>query len=123
MERLEAWLRACVQIRTRPDWYFIKLHTHGAPEGNAQVLLGEPMFAFHRALASKAFEDSSFQFHYVTAREMYNLARAAEAGWQGTVDHARDHELVFNGGERSKFHARGDFAGAEVSQAKCSSVE
>ena len=27
----------------RPDWIFVKLHTHGAPEHNASVLLGEPM--------------------------------------------------------------------------------
>jgi hypothetical protein len=30
----------------------------------------------------------------VTAREMYNLARAAEAGWEGTVAGARDYELL-----------------------------
>ncbi len=98
--RLEGWLRARVQIPTRPDWYFVKLHTHGAPEENQRVLLGEPMAAFHRALARKATEDTSFHFHYVTAREMYNLACAAEAGWQGTVDDARDYELVFNGAVR-----------------------
>ena len=97
-DRLDDWLRARVQVPARPDWYFVKLHTHGAPEMNQQVLLGEPMVAFHRALARRASEDSSFQFHYVTAREMYNLARAAEAGWQGTVDEARDYELIFNGG-------------------------
>ena len=54
------------------------------------------MIAFHRALARKASEESSFHFHYVTAREMYNLARAAEAGWTGSVDQARDFELVSN---------------------------
>ena len=64
------------------------------PEGNQRVLLGEPMVDFHRALARRAKEDPSFRFHYVTAREMYNLVRAAEAGWQGTVDEARDYELV-----------------------------
>jgi hypothetical protein len=94
-DRLDAWLRARVQVPTRPDWYFVKLHTHGAPEGNQRVLLGESMVAFHCALAQKAGEDPSFQFHYVTAREMYNLARAAEAGWRGTVAEARDYELVF----------------------------
>jgi hypothetical protein len=93
-ERLDDWLRARIQVPTRPDWYFVKLHTHGAPEGNQRMLLGEPMFAFHRALAARANENPEFQFHYVTAREMYNLARAAEAGWQGTVAAARDYELV-----------------------------
>jgi len=98
-ERIEAWLRARVQVPSRPDWYFVKLHTHGAPEGNHRALLGEPMVAFHRALAKRASEDPNFQFHYVTAREMYNLVRAAEAGWHGTVAEARDYELVLNSPE------------------------
>ena len=49
------------------------------------VLLGEPMVRFHQALARRAERDADFHFHYVTTREMYNLARAAEAGWTGTV--------------------------------------
>ena len=94
-ERLPAWLNASVQVPGRPDWYFVKLHTHGAPEWNQKVLLGEPMVHFHRDLASHARNDANFQFHYVTAREMYNLVRAAEAGWQGEVDLARDYALVW----------------------------
>ncbi len=96
MDRLDDWLRARIQVPTRPDWYFVKLHTHGAPEANQHVLLGQPMVDFHRALARRGKEDPNFRFHYVTAREMYNLARAAEAGWQGTVEQARDYELVGN---------------------------
>ena len=95
-DRLDAWLRARVQVPARPDWYFVKLHTHGAPEGNQRVLSGKPMVEFHLALARRASEDPNFRFHYVTAREMYNLVRAAEAGWQGTVAQARDYELIGN---------------------------
>jgi hypothetical protein len=95
--RLPLWLRARVQVPTRPDWFFVKLHTHGAPEWNQKVLLGEPMVQFHRALARLAQEDVNFHYHYVTAREMYNLVRAAEMGWQGSVAEALDYELVWNG--------------------------
>jgi hypothetical protein len=95
-ERLRLWLRARVQVPARPDWFFVKLHTHGATEDNARVLLGEPMVRFHVALARLAAEDARFRFHYVTAREMFNLARAAEAGWKGSVAAARDFELVWN---------------------------
>jgi hypothetical protein len=98
LERLDLWLRARVQVAARPDWFFVKLHTHGAPEWNADMLLGEPMVRFHEALARRAAEDRRFHFHYVTAREMYNLARAAEAGWQGGVAGARDWELLGNEG-------------------------
>ena len=54
-----------------------------ADEANQPVLLGEPMVRFHEALADRPRRDPHFHFHYVTAREMYNLARAAEAGWAG----------------------------------------
>jgi hypothetical protein len=101
LERLALWLRARVQVPARPDWFFVKLHTHGANEGNQGVLLGEPMRQFHQALARRAAEDGRFHFHYVTAREMYNLAAAAEAGWTGSVADARDFRLIPTGrGER-----------------------
>jgi hypothetical protein len=95
--RLDLWLKARVQVPTRPDWFFVKLHTHGAIEEDRKMLLGEPMVRFHQTLASRAAADPNFRFHYVTAREMYNLVKAAEAGWTGTVAEARDFELVWNG--------------------------
>jgi hypothetical protein len=98
LARLRLWLKARVQVPTRPDWFFVKLYTHGANEANMPVLLGEPMVRFHEALARTAAEDPHFHFHYVTAREMYNLALAAEAGWKGSVAEARDFRLVWNGG-------------------------
>ena len=72
----------------------MKLHTHGAEDGNRAVLLGPAMVAFHRALADRMAADPNFHVHYVTARELYNLARAAEAGHVGHVAAARDFELV-----------------------------
>jgi hypothetical protein len=96
-ERLALWLRANVHVPARPDWVFVKLHTHGAPESNQKVLLGEAMVRLHESLARHAGADPALHFHYVTAREMFNLARAAEAGWPGSVAEARDYELVWNG--------------------------
>jgi hypothetical protein len=95
--RLDLWLRARVQVPGRPDWFFVKLHTHGAPEANQRVLLGAPMVEFHRALAERAGRDPDFAFYYVESSDMYNLVRAAEAGWSGSVAEARDHQLVWNG--------------------------
>src|SRR5262249_8666881 len=97
---LDLWLRARVQVPARPDWFFVKLHMHGAREEDDAALLGEPMARFHEALADRAAADPRFHFHYVTAREMYNLARAAEAGWAGAVADALDYHLVGNGGAR-----------------------
>lgn len=113
LERLQLWLKARVQVPTRPDWFFVKLHTHGAVETNQRVLLAEPMCQFHQALARRAQEDPHFHYHYVTAREVYNLARAAEAGWGGSVEGARDYELLWNGGRAVQQQERA--AGALVS--------
>ncbi len=96
IERLDAWLKARVQVPSRPDWYFVKLHTHGAPEANQKVLLEGPMVEFHKALARKAAADPSFHYHYVTARELANLVKAAEAGWRGSVDKVRDYQFVWD---------------------------
>jgi hypothetical protein len=97
IDRLDSWLRARVQVPGRPDWFFVKLHAHGADEASHDALLGEPMARFHRDLAGLARRHPCFHYHYVTAREMYNLIKAAEAGWKGSVFDALDFELVWNG--------------------------
>lgn len=89
--RLDLWLRAGVRVRTRPNWYFVKLHTHGVNEPNQDVLLGEPMVRFHRLLRERADRDPRFHFHYVTAREMANIALAAAAGADLSVRDARSY--------------------------------
>jgi hypothetical protein len=91
--RINLWLSARVQVASRPDWFFVKLHAHGATESGQTVLLGEAMQQFHGSLARRSNANPNFRYHYVTAREMYNLARAAEADWRGSVDQARDFEL------------------------------
>lgn len=110
LRRLDLWLKARVQVAVRPDWYFVKLHSHGGPERDRDVLCGSAMAEFHEALARKAADNPNFHVHYVTAREMYNIARAAEDGWSGTVDSARDYRLLFNGGHAvaGAFQGRGE---------------
>jgi hypothetical protein len=78
--RLKLWLRARIGVVGRPDWIFIKLHTHGAPERNASVLLGEPMQRFHETLHTFAQNNDGFRYYYVTAREMADLVHQAEQG-------------------------------------------
>jgi hypothetical protein len=94
MARLDSWLKARVQVPSRPDWFFVKLYAHGAQEDSQRALLGESMVRFHRELAKRAEDNAGFHYHYVTAREVYNLVKAAEAGWKGSVQAALDYELT-----------------------------
>lgn len=91
-ERLARWIDQHVHVRGRPEWTFIKLHTHGAPEPQAEALLGEPQRKFHEALAELRAR-GDYAVHYVTAREMYNIARAAMRGETGDPGRHRDFEI------------------------------
>lgn len=95
VDRFQLWLQQRVQVQGMGDWAFIKLHTHGAPEKNAAVLLGAEMNTFLRSL-SGVCEGLSCCLHYVTARELYNIVKAAEAGEIGNPEDYRDYLLLSN---------------------------
>ena len=62
---------------------FVKVHTHGGPEDNAD-LLGPVMERFHSDI-NRPFNDGKYyRLHYVTAYEMATLVKAAEAGVYGS---------------------------------------
>jgi hypothetical protein len=90
--RLRSWVAQDIHVEGRPEWVFVKVHTHGAPEANAASLLGEPGRALHRALAEMC-DGRDLILHYATAREMFNIARAAMDGKSGDPAAWRDHVL------------------------------
>lgn len=80
LRRLKLWLNAGVHVAGRPEWRFVKLHTHGCKDGNIDELLGSGMQQFHRDLANLNRQHPNFRYHYVTAWEMAQLVHQAEAG-------------------------------------------
>jgi hypothetical protein len=94
LARFQRWVRAGVSVQGRPEWVFVKVHSHGAKEQNADVLLGQQMHEFHRQILEHYNDGQRYRLHYVTAREMYNIARAAEAGERGNAGTYRDYEIA-----------------------------
>jgi len=90
-DRLSLWQQIGIHVPGRPDWVIVKLHTHGAAAPNRPALLGSPMVAFQEALATLGEGDVPWQFHYVSARELFNIIKAAEAGCDGTPSDYRNH--------------------------------
>ena len=78
--RFELWLDAGVHVLGRPDWLFVKLRTHGCQPDNQRMWLEGAAREFHRSLARYAAERPGLRYHYVTAWEMAQLVRQAEAG-------------------------------------------
>ena len=90
--RVASWVAQAIHIEGRPEWVFVKVHTHGAIENTAASLLGDGGRALHSALA--AFNTGGWKLHYVTAREMYNVARAAMDGMTGDPNAYFDHVIA-----------------------------
>ncbi len=83
VDRFASWVDVGVCVEGRPEWVFIKVHTHGGPEANASVLLGPVMQRFHSDVNRLFNDGSEYRLHYVTAYEMACLVKAAESGLTG----------------------------------------
>jgi hypothetical protein len=78
--RTDLWIRQGIGVLGRPEWVFVKLHTHGAHEVSAAMLLGWALEATWSDLEQRYNDGRRFRLHYVTAYEMYRLVKHAEAG-------------------------------------------
>jgi hypothetical protein len=81
-ERVDLWVKQNIHVENRPEWVFVKVHTHGTQEAHADALLGQGARRLHEALG-RYNDGRRWSLHYVTAREMYNVAMAAMAGKTG----------------------------------------
>lgn len=91
--RVHTWVSQGIHLVGLPEWIFVKIHTHGAPETQAASLLGEPGREMHRTL--RRYNDGKkFVLHYVSAREMFNIAIAGMHGHRGDPNEFRDYSLV-----------------------------
>lgn len=82
-DRIAKWIDCQVHVKGRPEWLFVKLHTHGAVEQDFDALFGQKALEMHRVLNAQYNDGVRFKLHYVTARQAYNVARAAEDGKRG----------------------------------------
>jgi hypothetical protein len=90
--RVASWIDQGIHIEGRPEWIFVKVHTHGAIEKTADSLLGAGGRELHTAL--RHYMQDGFHLHYVTAREMFNVARAAMDGKTGDPNAYFDYVIA-----------------------------
>jgi hypothetical protein len=93
MRRLGHWGRAAITVEGRPDWVFIKLHCHGMDPRDEPAMIGESMRRFLRELLDGSMLGVGSKVHFVTAREMVNIALAACEGKTGDPGAFRDYRL------------------------------
>lgn len=92
-DRIDAWVDTGIHVAGRPEWVFVKIHTHGTQECDLDTLLGAPMAQAFDHLERRYNDGRAWKLHYVSAREMYNIAKAAEAGLDGDPGRYRDYVI------------------------------
>jgi len=95
-KRAQFWVKAGIHVRGREDVLFIKLHNHGCQENHLTVEFFLELHWLFGLLENYYNDKKSYQLHYVTAREMYNIVKALEEGLDGDPGQYRDHVLLSN---------------------------
>jgi hypothetical protein len=90
LRRMDLWKKAGITVAGRPDWLFVKLHTHGMDPTQMDTVLRGPMQNFLEELINRA-PDRKEILHFVTAREMANIIVAACDGREGNPGDYRDY--------------------------------
>jgi len=85
--RIKNWLKHAPIVKGRPEWVFLKTYSH-AFQSQHEVIseqFKEMLFELKRVCKEK-----KLSLHFVTAREAYNMVKAAEAGHNGNPELYRD---------------------------------
>lgn len=93
LARVDAWVETGIHVEGKPEWIFVKVYTHGAQERDMDTLLGAPMREAFEYLEKRYNDGLQWKLHYVSARETYNIVKAAEAGLDGDPGLYRDHVI------------------------------
>lgn len=94
--RVDLWINESIHVKGKSDWIFVKVYTHGAQEVNTDMLLNSGLKKMFSYLESAYNDGKKYALHYVTAREMFNIIKAAEAGLGGNPGQYRDYILKSN---------------------------
>lgn len=77
-DRVDLWIKQHIHVRGKPNWIFVKVHSHGCQENNMNVLLGKGLDDMFSYLEKRYNDGKRFQLHYVSAYGMYNTIKDLE---------------------------------------------
>lgn len=92
-ERIKKWIATDIHVKGRPEWVFVRIYTHGVLPEDHEAVLGKWADEMYATLEKHYNDGKNYMLHYVTSRETYNIAKAAEAGKMGNPNDFRDFEI------------------------------
>lgn len=98
LERMDEWVADNVHVAGQEEWVFVRTMTHGAVglyrDDVWDHYFGETMHQFYRDLETHYNDGENYVLHYVSPREMYNIAVAAAEGNTGDPNEYRDYAIA-----------------------------
>jgi len=93
--RFQQWLKADVHVKGRPNWVFVRPFTHGAHlvKDGYDNILGKNIDKMLTEVEKRYNDGKKYRLHYMTAREAYNVVKAAEDGKTGNPNNYRDYVI------------------------------
>ena len=88
--RISRWIDADIHVKGRPEWVFVKVYSHGIP--SEPVILDRHLDRMLSDL-EEICRRRGIALHYMTAREAFNVVKAAEDGGRGDPGSFRDYRL------------------------------
>jgi hypothetical protein len=80
-DRLSIWESASISVAGAENHIFIRLYTHGLQQKNMRMFFEQGGFdRLWNMLEKRYRENPAYMLHYVTAWEMYNIARSLISG-------------------------------------------
>ncbi len=92
-DRIDYWIQCGIGVKKKPEWVFVKVHTHGAVPRDWEAVFGTAAEKMHTYLREKYNDGVNYKLHYVTAREAYNICEAAVMGLSGDPNEYRDYVI------------------------------
>ena len=90
-KRIDCWIRQNIHVENNPDWVFVKIFCHGAQDYKS--LCSESTAEMYQYLSDNYNDGKKYRLHYITARESYNIIKAAEDGKKGNPNQFRDYVI------------------------------
>jgi hypothetical protein len=100
--KIDSWIDANIHVKGRPEWLFVKVHTHGTQ--SREAIFGKEVDGMFTYL-EEVYGQGDYRLHYVTAREAFNIVRAAEDGKDGDPQAYLDYVIA------PPLNVSADFAG------------
>jgi hypothetical protein len=91
--RIKLWADQNICVRGREDVIFVKVHSHGLKPRNMEYMLSGGLERGLQILETDFNDGEKYILHYVTAREMANIALAFNEGKGRPVSELRDYRL------------------------------